>query len=103
MILVVVEQRGGKLNRATWETIAAAQELGRVGASGPTASTDPTIAIVVLGSKVDTAASDVAAARVAKVVVIDHQALDAYTPDGYAAALEQAIARLSPSHVLLPH
>jgi electron transfer flavoprotein alpha subunit len=103
MILVVAEQRGGKLNRATWETIAAAQELGRVVASGPTASTDATIAIVLLGSKVDAVASDVAAARVAKVVVMDHQALDAYTPDGYAAALEQAITTLSPSHVLLPH
>ncbi len=27
MILVVAEQRGGKLNRATWETVAAAQQL----------------------------------------------------------------------------
>ena len=97
MILVVAEQRGGKLNRATWETIAAAQELCRVGAL------DPAITIVVLGSNVDAVASDVAAARVQKIVVIDHQALDAYTPDGYTAALEQAIARLSPSHVLLAH
>jgi electron transfer flavoprotein alpha subunit len=97
MILVVAEQRGGKLNRATWETVAAAQELCRAG------SLDPTIAIVVIGSKVDAVASDVAAARVQKVVVIDHQALDAYTPDGFTMALEQAIAGLSPSHVLLPH
>ena len=27
MILVVAEQRDGTLNRATWETIAAAQQL----------------------------------------------------------------------------
>ena len=27
MILVIAEQRDGKLNRATWETIAAAQQL----------------------------------------------------------------------------
>ena len=97
MILVVAEQRGGKLNRATWETIAAAQELCRVG------SLDPAITIVVPGSNVGAVASEVAAARVQKVVVIDHQALDAYTPDGYAAALEPLIASLSPSHVLLPH
>ncbi|HEY3043888.1 MAG TPA: electron transfer flavoprotein subunit alpha/FixB family protein [Vicinamibacterales bacterium] len=103
MILVVAEQRAGKLNRATWETLAAAQALGRVGPSGPTASLDPAITVVVLGSQVGAVASDVAAARVQKVVVIDHQALDAYTPDGYTVALEQAIARLSPSHVLLPH
>jgi electron transfer flavoprotein alpha subunit len=97
MILVVAEQRAGKLNRATWETVAAAQELCRIG------SLAPDITIVVVGSKVDGAAAEIAAARAQKVVVIDHPALDAYTPDGYAAALEQAIARLSPSHVLLPH
>ncbi len=96
MILVVAEQRDGKLNRATWETIAAAQELCRVGS-------DPAITIVVLGSKVDAVASDVAAARVEKIVVIDDRALEAYTPDGFSAALEQLIATVSPSHVLLPH
>jgi electron transfer flavoprotein alpha subunit len=97
MILVVAEQRSGKLNRATWETIAAAQELCRAG------SLDPAITIVVLGSKADAVASEVAAARVQKVVLVNHQALDAYTPDGYTTALEQVIARVSPSHVLLPH
>ena len=71
MILVVAEQRGGKLNRATWETIAAAQELCRLG------SPDPAITIVVLGSNVGAVASDVAAARVQNVVVVDHPALDA--------------------------
>ena len=97
MILVVAEQRSGKLNRATWETIAAGQELCKAG------SLDPAITIVVLGSKVDAVASEVAAARVQQVVLVNHQALDAYTPDGYTIALEQVIARLSPSHVLLPH
>jgi len=97
MILVVAEQRSGKLNRATWETIAAGQELGKAG------SLDPAITIVVLGSNVDAVASEVAAARVQKVVLVNHQALDAYTPDGYTMALEQVIAKLSPSHVLLPH
>jgi len=97
MILVVAEQRSGKLNRATWETIAAGQELGKAG------SLDPAITIVVLGSNVDAVASEVAAARVQKVVLVNHQALDAYTPDGYTMALEQVIAQLSPSHVLLPH
>ena len=30
MILVIAEQRGGKLNRATWETVAGAQQLAGV-------------------------------------------------------------------------
>ena len=29
MILVVAEQRGGRLNRASWEVVAAAQQLAR--------------------------------------------------------------------------
>ena len=29
MILVIAEQRDGRLNRATWETIAGAQQLAR--------------------------------------------------------------------------
>jgi electron transfer flavoprotein alpha subunit len=97
MIVVVAEQRGGRLNRATWETIAAAQALAESGAAGPD------IAVVVPGSKVDAAAAEVAAAQVQKVVLLEHAALEAYTPDGYTAALEQAIAALAPSHVLLPH
>ena len=101
MILVVAEQRGGKLNRATWETVAAAQQLARP--SGATGTAGPPIAIVVVGSKVDAVAAEIAAARVQNIIAIDHQALDSYTPDGYTVALEQAIAKLSPSHVLLPH
>ena len=55
MILVVAEQRQGKLNRATWEAIAAAQQAG-----GP-------IAVVVLGSGLDAAAQELAAAAVGEV------------------------------------
>src|SRR5580765_371333 len=97
MILVVAEQRGGKLNRATWEVIAAAQELCTA------ASLEPSIVVAVIGSNVEAVASEVAGAGVAKVVTIDHAALDAYTPDGFTAALSQVIQSLSPSHVLLPH
>ena len=37
MILVVAEQRDGKLNRATWETIAAAQQLAQADRRSPIA------------------------------------------------------------------
>jgi electron transfer flavoprotein alpha subunit len=97
MILVIAEQRGGKLNRASWETVAAAQQLAEAGASASG------VAILILGSGIEAVASELAAARADKVVVIDHAALASYTPDGYTAALEQAVTTLSPSHVLLPH
>ena len=54
MILVIAEHRDGTLNRATLETIAAAQAGG-----GP-------IKVAVLGSGVDAVANELAAADVAR-------------------------------------
>jgi electron transfer flavoprotein alpha subunit len=95
VILVVGEQRGGKLNRATWEAVAAVQEL---------AAGQP-IAIVVPGSSAHAAgvAAELAAAAVAEVVTVESPALEAYTPDGYTAALQAAIDQLKPDLVALPH
>ncbi len=95
MILVVAEQREGKLNRTTWETIAAAQQLAGI--------TNAPITILVPGASVGGVASDLAAAQVREVVTVESAALEPYTPDGFTAALQDAIGRLSPSHVLLPH
>ena len=58
MILVIAEQRGGILNRASWEAIAAAQQ---VAAGQP-------IAVVVPGGDAASAAEDVRAAAVQEVV-----------------------------------
>jgi electron transfer flavoprotein alpha subunit len=95
MILVIAEQRGGTLNRATWETIAAAQQLAGV-TGGP-------IAIAVAGASVGAVAAELAAAQVKEVVTVESPALEPYTPDGFTVALQDAIAQLSPAHVLLPH
>jgi electron transfer flavoprotein alpha subunit len=95
MILVVAEQRSGKLNRATWETIAGAQQLAGA-ASLP-------ITIAVPGTGVQGVAGELAAADVAEVVTVEHPALEPYTPDGFTAALQDLVAKLSPTYVLLPH
>ena len=95
MILVIAEQRDGKLNRATWETISAAQELAGV--------TGAPIAILVPGASLGSVASELAAAEVKEVVTVESPALEPYTPDGFTAALEDAITQLAPAHVLLPH
>jgi electron transfer flavoprotein alpha subunit len=93
MILVIAEQRQGKLLRASWEAMAAAQELAG----------DQPVEALVLGSGVSDAAAELAKAAVAAVHVVDAPALQAYTPDGYVEALRQAIGQLKPSHVVLPH
>ncbi len=94
MILVIAEQKDGKLNRATLETIAAAQQLSN--GSMP-------IKVVVAGHGVAAVASELAQAAVAEVIVVDHAALTHYTPDGFVEALQQVVAQASPALVLLPH
>ncbi len=91
MILVVAEQRDGRLNRATWETIAAAQQAG-----GP-------VKIAVIGAGIDAVAAEVAAADVQEVLVVDAAPLAEYTADGYVLALASLIGEEAPLLVFLPH
>jgi electron transfer flavoprotein alpha subunit len=95
MILVIAEQRGGKLNRATWETIAGAQQLA--------GTTGTAITVLVAGAGGAAVAAELAAAEVKEVLTVEHAALEPYTPDGFTAALQDAIGQLAPAHVLLPH
>jgi electron transfer flavoprotein alpha subunit len=95
MILVIAEQRDGRLNRATWETIAGAQQLA--------ATTGAPITVLVPGAGVSGVANELAAADVKELVTVEHAALEPYTPDGFTAALQDAISQLAPAHVLLPH
>ena len=93
MILVIAEQRKGRLHRASWEALAAAQEF---------ASGQPVHALV-LGSSTSEAAAELAQAAVGAVHRVEHAALEPYTPDGYVQALQQAVTGLEPAHVFLPH
>ena len=93
MILVIAEQREGRLNRASWEAIAAAQELA---AGAP-------VVVAVAGRDVAGVASELAAAAVAEVVAVTGDALGAYTADGWVLAHAAAIADVKPTWVVLPH
>jgi electron transfer flavoprotein alpha subunit len=57
----------------------------------------------VPGASVSAVANELAAAQVKEVVTVESAALEPYTPDGFTAALQDAIAQLAPAHVLLPH
>jgi len=91
MILVVAEHRDGKLNRASCEAIAAAQQAG------------DQVTLAVLGSSVDAIATELGAAEAAGVIVVDHAALEHYTADGYVQALAPLIQQEQPSHVFFAH
>jgi electron transfer flavoprotein alpha subunit len=95
VILVIAEHRRGELNRATWETLAAAQLLAKRLGGMP-------IRIVVPGGS-DPVAKELAAAGVGDVLTLVNPALEPYTPDGYVMALAMAIPSLSPRFVAAPH
>jgi len=92
---VVVEQREGKLNRVSWETLTAGQALA--------AETGWTLEAAVLGSRTGALAKEVAAKKVAKVYAIESPKLEPYTPDAFVAALKQFISSKQPKLVLMPH
>jgi electron transfer flavoprotein alpha subunit len=90
-VLVVAEQRDARLNRATWEAVAAAQQFGG------------SVRIAVLGSGIDAVAKELAAAQVEEVVTLDDGALAEYTADGYVSALAALIGQEQPDVVCLAH
>ncbi len=94
-ILAIVEQREGKLNRVSWETLTGAQAIA--------AETGWTVEALVLGSNVKSIADEVATKKVAKVYDVESAKLAMYTPDAYAYALKQFIAEHKPKLVLMPH
>ena len=94
-ILVVVEQREGKLNRVSWETLTAGQSLA--------AETGWTLEAAVVGSGVAALAQEVAAKKVAKVYAVESPKLEPYTPDAFAAGIKQFLGSKQPKLVLMPH
>jgi electron transfer flavoprotein alpha subunit len=94
-ILVVVEQREGALNRISWETIAAGQAIA--------AQTGWALEAAVVGSGVAAIASELAAKKVAKVYAIESARLEPYTPDAFAYALKEFLAKHPAKLVLMPH
>jgi electron transfer flavoprotein alpha subunit len=94
-ILVVVEQREGKFNRVSWETLRAGQSLA--------GETGWTLQAAVVGSGIANCAREVASKKVARVYAVESPKLEPYTADAFVAALKQFIVSQQPKLVLMPH
>jgi electron transfer flavoprotein alpha subunit len=92
-VLVIIEQRAGRIARINWEALAAATRLA--------ASADITAA--VLGADTESLAAEVAAKAAGKVIRVEHSLLAPYTADGFILALHQLIQSEAPTYVVLPH
>jgi len=94
-ILVITEQREAKWNKVNFETLAAAQQIAQ--------QTKGTLSAIVIGKGVAALADELAACQLDEVLLVEHDLLDQYTPDGFTIALRQVIESAKPDLVLLPH
>ncbi|HKW98672.1 MAG TPA: electron transfer flavoprotein subunit alpha/FixB family protein [Bryobacteraceae bacterium] len=94
-ILAVMEQREGTWHRMSWETLAAAQQIG--------SELSRPVRAAVVGGEVSGLAGELAGKQLERVHAVEHELLKNYTADGYAAALKQLIGAVKPSVVLFPH
>jgi electron transfer flavoprotein alpha subunit len=94
-ILVLTELRQGQWNNASFETLAAAQQIA--------AETESTVSALVIGKKVSTCADELAGKDVAEIILVENDLLESYTPDGFCVALKQVIEAAKPDLVLFPH
>src|SRR5262249_2502173 len=94
-ILVITEQRQGKWNSTSFETLAAAQQIATA-ASG-------TVTAAVVGKGLDSLAAQLASKQLAEVLQVEHDLLETSTPDGFCVALKQVIESAKPDLVLFPH
>ena len=94
-ILVVSEQREGKWNGTSFETLAAAQQIAQQNSG--------TVSGLVIGKGVAGLASDLAGYQLSEVLLAEHDLLEKYTADGFSLALRQIIEAEKPELVLFPH
>ena len=94
-ILVITEQRQGKWNNSSFETLVAAQQIAAAAAGSVSAA--------VVGKGIDALAAELAAKNVTEVLQVAHDLLENYTPDGFCIALKQVVESSKPDLVIFPH
>jgi len=94
-ILVVTEQREGKFNKVSFEILAASQQIAE--------QTKSSVTGVVVGKGVAALADELAGYQLDEILLVEHDLLDTYTPDGFTLALKQIVESTQPDLVLFPH
>ena len=94
-ILVFIEHVDGKINRASYEAVRAAQLIG--------AELGQETSAIIFGESVGALAAEVATKKLNRVYQVESPWLKHYTADGYASAFKQAVEQLQPALVLLCH
>jgi electron transfer flavoprotein alpha subunit len=94
-VLVILEQRDGRLHKMAFEALAAGQQFG--------AELGLPVFGAVPGAGVESVAQTLAGYQLEKIHAVDHELLKDYTPDGYTLALGQLIKAHHPKYVIFAH
>jgi electron transfer flavoprotein alpha subunit len=94
-VLAVLEQRGSKWNKMSFEALAAARKVAQ--------ALDTELQAAVPGTDIQGLTEEAALSGVERVFALEHPLLRDYTPEGYTAALEQLIKSQQPKVVVFPH
>ncbi|EPZ39624.1 MULTISPECIES: electron transfer flavoprotein subunit alpha/FixB family protein [Anoxybacillus] len=92
-VLTLAEVRDGALRNVSFEAIAAAKTIAEGGE----------VVSVVVGASVRSLANELIAYGADRVIVVEHEKLAAYTPDGYAQALQAVVEQEKPEGIVFGH
>ncbi|CUA78750.1 electron transfer flavoprotein subunit alpha/FixB family protein [Anoxybacillus suryakundensis] len=92
-VLTLAEVRDGALRNVSFEAISAAKTIAEGGE----------VVAVVVGASVRSFASELIAYGSDRVVVVEHEKLATYTPDGYAQALQAVVEQEKPEGIVFGH
>ncbi len=92
-VLTLAEVRDGALRNVSFEAISAAKTIAEGGE----------VVAVVVGASVRSFASELIAYGADRVVVVEHEKLATYTPDGYAQALQAVVEQEKPEGIVFGH
>jgi len=94
-VLIVAEQREGKIQGPTLEMIAKGRDIA--------SKSGGKLTVAIFGQGIDALAGELAQYPVDHVLAIDHEALKFYTPEGYAQALKTIVDKVDPLVILMAH
>jgi electron transfer flavoprotein alpha subunit len=92
-VLTLAEVRDGALRNVSFEAIAAAKTIAEGGE----------VVAVLVGENIRSLANELIYYGADRVVVIEHEKLAHYTPDGYAQALKAVIEQEKPEGIVFGH
>ena len=92
-ILVLAEIKNGKLRNVSFEVLTVARRIAG----------DGEIVACLFGSDAEKYSNELARYGAQKVYVVENEALNRYTPDGYKQALLQVIYKIQPQILLTGH